>query len=209
MGKARLAVLTLCLAAMAAGCLPGASAFPPRQNAVYVSRDGSLYTAIIETYDPSGAGYDREELKAMAQEEVMRYNGQYGAGADVRPVSIAECAVEEGTASIVYQYASPEDLCRFTEMSQDDANHPESLRVTTNSENLAEGQIEGDWTDARKNEPASLDAVRKREGLPMVVVSGAVTVQTEGRILYYCGAVNLKDEYTAQVEQGTACIVFR
>lgn len=209
MEMARLAVLALCLATAAAGCSPGAGAFPPKQNAVYVSRDGSLYTAIIETYDPSDEGYDREELKAMAQEEVMRYNGQYGADADAWPVSIAECRVAEGTASIVYQYASPEDLCRFTEMSQDGANHPESLIVTTNSQHLTGENVRGDWMDARKNAPASLDAVRKKEGLPMVVVSGAVTLQTEGRILYYSGAVNLKDEYTAQVAQGTACIVFR
>ena len=43
----------------------------------------------------------------------------------------------------------------------------------------------------------------------MVVAEGTVTIQTEGRILYYSGAVELRDEYTAQVTGGTAYIVFR
>ena len=42
-----------------------------------------------------------------------------------------------------------------------------------------------------------------------IIVTGTVTIQTEGRILYYSGAVNLKDEFTAQVTEGTAYIVFR
>ncbi len=49
----------------------------------------------------------------------------------------------------------------------------------------------------------------KKKDLPMVIVTGTVTIQTEGRILYYSGAVNLKDEFTAQVTEGTAYIVFR
>lgn len=211
MGKARLAVLALWLGGMAAaaGCSPKTSAFPPKQNAVYVARDGGLYTAIIETYDPEDTWYDGEELRAMAEEEAAQYNGEYKTEAGSQPVSVAECAVAEGTASIVYRYASPEDLCRFTGISQDAKNHPENLVVTTNSQALAGMEVPGGWTDARREEEASLEKVRKREGLPMVVVSGAVTVQTEGRILYYCGSVDLEDGYTARVTEGTAYIVFR
>ena len=209
MKKAGLAVWALGLGVMAAGCAPKTSTFPPRQNTIYVSRTGGLYTAIIENYDPLDTGYSAQELMDMAVEELSEYNAEYGAGADSEPVSVAECAVSEGTASIVYKYAGPEDLCRFTDISQDAVNHPESLMLTTNSANIAGEDIGGTWTDARKKEAASLETVMKKKDLPMVVVSGNVTVQTEGRILYYCGAVDLKDEYTAQVTEGTAYIVFR
>lgn len=209
MKKAVWAALALSLGVTAAGCSPKTSTFPPKQNSIYVARTGDLYTAIVEAYDPLDTGYNGEELKAMAAEEVSAYNEQYAAGADREPVLVAECTVAEGTASIVYQYADPEALCRFTEISQDTANHPESIAVSTNSAGIGGEDIQGTWTDARKREAASPEAVMKRKDLPMVVVRGNVTVQTEGRILYYCGAVDLKDEYTARVTGGTAYIVFR
>lgn len=208
MKKAGVAAAALAAGLMAAGCSPKTSTFPPNQNAIYVSRDGSLYTAIVEEYDPSDTGYSAEELRAMAEKELAEYNGQYGAGGAEVPVSVAECVVAEGKASIVYKYAGTEDLCRFTQISQDTKNHPESLMVTTNSAGAFK-ENGGTWTDARKRETASLETVMKRKELPMVVADGAVTIQTEGRILYYCGAVELKDEYTAQVAEGTAYIVFR
>lgn len=208
MRKARVAALALGLGVTAAGCSPKTSTFPPNQNAIYVSRDGELYTAIVEEYDPSDTGYSTEELRAMAEAELLEYNGEFAGSGDVLPVSIAGCSVSEGKASIVYKFAGAEDLCRFTDMSQDVKNHPEGLMVTTNSADIA-GEDTGTWTDARKKEAASLETVMKRKDLPMVAVNGAVTVQTEGRILYYCGAVELKDEYTASVTEGTAYIVFR
>ncbi len=208
MRKAKAAVLAMGLGVMAAGCSPKTSTFPPNQNAIYVSRDGEVYTAIVEEYDPSDTGYSGEELRVMAEAELSEYNGEFAGGGDVLPVSIEACTVSEGKASIVYKYAGPEDLCRFTQMSQDMKNHPESLEVTTNSANIA-GEDTGNWTDARKKEVAALETVMKRKDLPMVIVDGAVTVQTEGRILYYCGAVEMKDEYTASVTEGTAYIVFR
>lgn len=211
MKQAGLAALALSLGVMAAGCSPKTSTFPPEQNAIYVAKDGGIYTAILEEYDPSYVGYSAEELKVMAEEELAEYNAEYGAGSASQPVSVAKCTVMGGTASIVYQYTSPEDLCRFTEISQDERNHPESLAVTTSSAGLEGADTGGiqEWTDARKKETVSVGTVMKRKDLPMVVVSGDVTVQTEGRILYYCGAVDLKDEYTAQVREGTAYIVFR
>lgn len=208
MKKAAAWALALGLWVTAAGCSPKTSAFPPNQNAIYVSRDGGLYTAIIEEYDPSDTGYSAQELRAMAEAELSEYNGEFASGADSQPVSVVECTVAQGKASIVYQYAGPEDLCRFTDMSQDAKNHPESLLVTTNSAGI-DGEDGGTWTDARKKEVASLETVMKRKDLPMVVAEGTVTVQTEGRILYYSGAVELRDEYTAQVTGGTAYIVFR
>lgn len=210
MRKAGVTACALTAGILLAGCAkPGASTFPPNQSAIYVSREGALYTSLTESYDPSDTGYDAGELRAMAEEEAAEYNRTYGAAAGQGPVSVAECKVEEGTAQVVYQYTGPEDLCRFTQDSQDEVNHPESLMVTTNSAYLQGEAGGGTWTDARKNTTVSLEAVTKKRDLPMVVVTGGVTVQTEGRILYYSGAVQLEDEYTARVLEGTAQIVFR
>ena len=81
--------------------------------------------------------------------------------------------------------------------------------MSTNSISLTEEDAQRTWTDARKSNTTDLETVMKKKDLPMVIVTGTVTIQTEGRILYYSGAVNLKDEFTAQVTEGTAYIVFR
>ena len=62
---------------------------------------------------------------------------------------------------------------------------------------------------ARKNAAADQNTVLKKKDLPLVAVTGPVTVQTEGQILYYSGQVDLKDEFTARIAEGTAYIVFR
>ncbi|MCI8534280.1 MAG: hypothetical protein HFG68_01690 [Hungatella sp.] len=210
MKKAKAAAFAIVTGLMVSGCISGkTSTFPPQQDAVYVTRDGRLYTALTESYDPSDTGYNAEELKAMASEEAAGYNEVYGVEGSNEPVIIAECMVEEGNATIVYQYTTAEDLCRFTDISQDTANHPESLVMSTNSISLTEEDAQRTWTDARKSNTTDLETVMKKKDLPMVIVTGTVTIQTEGRILYYSGAVNLKDEFTAQVTEGTAYIVFR
>lgn len=210
MERTGMAALVLAAGVMMSACGPrGSSAFPPQQNAVYVSREGELYTALIENYDPSDTGYRAEELQAMASRELADYNSQYGTPETPEPVNLSQCTMEGGKASVVYQYASPEDLCRFTQFSQDMANHPESLVITTNTAGLSGGEAKAGWMDVRKNCAVTSQEVLKKKDLPMAVVSGPVTVQTEGRILFYSGAVDLTDEYTAKVTEGTAWIVFR
>ena len=210
MERTGMAALVLAAGVIMSACGPrGSSTFPPQQNAVYVSREGELYTALMESYDPLDTGYRAEELQAMATRELADYNSQYGTPDTPEPVTLSQCTMEGGKASVVYQYASPEDLCRFTLISQDTANHPDSLVITTNTAGLTGSGPEGGWTDVRKNSAVTSQEVLKKKDLPMAVVSGPVTVQTEGKIIFYSGAVDLTDEYTAKVTEGTAWIVFR
>ena len=210
MKKYSKAALAISMSLLLAGCVQSkTSTFPPAQSAIYVSGEGVLYTSLVRNYDPSDTGYDAEELLAMARSEAEEYNAGQGAGSGQAPVAVTECRVQEGTASVVYQYAGADHLVRFTELTQDDDNHPESLAVSTNTAYLAGGEFPSPWTDARKNAAADQSTVLKKKDLPLVVVTGPVTVQTEGQILYYSGSVSLKDEFTAQVAEGTAYIVFR
>lgn len=210
MRKTRGMIFATAAALALSGCAWGkTSTFPPGQNTIYVSGDCNFYTALLESYDPADTGYSDQELRAMAASEAAEYNGEYGTAGNEEPVAIQECSVSDGTARVVYRYGTAEDLCRFTEMSQDTANHPKRLGVTADFSDVADEDLQGTWTDAGKNEAVSSEKVLKKSGHPMVIVSGTVTVQTEGKILYYKGAVTLKDEYTARVTGGTAYIVFR
>ena len=81
MGKTAVAVLAILTGVMLSGCAWGkGSTFPPEQNVIYVSKDGGLYTAIVEHYDPSDTGYSADELKDMAFKEAADYNKEYGGG---------------------------------------------------------------------------------------------------------------------------------
>ncbi len=208
--KKRMMAAAMMLGILVSGCGSGrAGSFPSGQSTVYVSKEGGIYTALVEQYDPSDTGYSAGELKAMADLEAAAYNSEYRKAEGQEPVAVTECTVADGTATVVHRYATAEDLCRFTQISQDVSNHPRKFQITTNSVYLTGQDGEGGWTDARKGGGTTLGVVRKKHDLPMIVVTGPVTVQTEGRILYYSGAVTLKDEYTAQVAEGEAYIVFR
>jgi len=210
MKKHFIAVAGISIGILLTGCARSrTSTFPPEQSAIYVSREGALYTSLVRDYDPSDTGYNTEELLAMAQSEVTEYNSGQGADSGQVPVAVADCRVEEGTASIVYAYAGADHLLRFTELTQDEDNHPETLEVSTNTLYFAAGAAPVVWTDARKNAAADQNTVLKKKDLPLVAVTGPVTVQTEGQILYYSGQVDLKDEFTARIAEGTAYIVFR
>lgn len=213
MKKVKVAAVIILSGLLLYGCKMGgeSSQFPPNQSTIYVSRDGEIYTALVKEYDTSHGYYNGEELKAMAEQEAAKYNAEYPSGQeDISAVSLAECSLENGTAKVVYRYLTADDLCRFTEESQDQANHVETLKVSTVADGLGEmNEAKGAWVDVKKNSTIDPGEVMKQSKLHLVVATGASSIQTEGKILYYCGNVNLKDEFTAEITEGSACLIFK
>ena len=217
MKKARVAAAVVLAGLMLFGCkASGSSPFPPEQSAIYVNRDKEIYTAIVENYDAGKDYYDGAELKVLAEEEAVAYNaenpvvsggvGENGTGA----VKLTECTMENGIARVIYQYADGKSLSQFTERVQDEKNHAEALSVSTVADGLLAGKVtDGTWYDVKKSAATTLDEVMKQSKMNLVSVEGTVTVQTEGAILYYSGNVTLKDEYTADVADGKAYLIFK
>ena len=195
------------------GCKMGGetSTFPPEQSTIYVSREGEIYTALVKEYDTGNGYYSAEELKAMAEKEVAEYNAEYPAGQEGgTPVALTECSLENGTVKVVYQYLTGEDLCRFTEAAQDKINGVEHFRVSTVADGLGEMNETGTtWVDVKKNSTIDPGEIMKQSKLQLVVVNGGSSIQTEGKILYYSGNINLKDQFTAEVLDGSACLIFK
>lgn len=214
MKKAKLAAVAVMAGLMLYGCKGsgGNSSFPPEQSSIYVNRDGEIYSALVKEYDTSHDYYDAAELKKMAENEVADYNAEHPAGQEggKAAVTLTDCTLENGKARIVYQYAGGTDLSQFTGQFQDAVNHAETLEVSTVAEGLTKGKVtDGTWTDVKKNGAAALDDVMKQSKLHLVSVSGTVSVQTEGKILYYSGNVTLKDEFTAEIAEGSAYLIFK
>ncbi len=219
------AVIVAAAVVFLTGCGAGGDSFPADRSAIYIAKDGGLYTVLCGAYDAAKDYYSEEELTARVEEEVAAYNAEHLADAwqtEAKPagrtdarqmeeaVSVERVRLGGGTASIVLRYSDAENLIRFTEASQDTDNHAEKLSVTMVGEGLPDvpGEDEA-WTDAKRNDPVTPEQIRRRTDLHLVAVTGPVTVQAEKRILYYSGAVSLLDKYTAQVADGDAYIVFK
>lgn len=213
MKKVKVAAVIILSGLLLYGCKMGgeSSHFPPDQSTIYVSRDGEIYTALVKEYDAGRGYYSAEELKSMAEQEAAEYNAEYPSGQEGTPaVSLTECSLENGTAKVIYRYLTAGDLCRFTEVSQDQANHVEDFKVSTVADGLGKmNETGGTWVDVKKNSTIDPGEIMKKSKLNLVVITGGTCVQTEGKILYYSGNVNLKDEFTAEVTEGSACLIFR
>ena len=111
---------------------------------------------------------------------------------------------------MVYRYLTGDDLCRFTEAAGDQINQVEDFKVSTVADGLGKmNETGGTWVEVKNNSTIDPGEIMKKSKLNLVVITGGASVQTEGKILYYSGNVNLKDEFTAQVTEGSACLIFK
>ena len=177
------------------GCGSGSgSAFPPSQSLIYVDDEGTLYTSLVEAYDPADTSYDVQELSQMAKQEAE---------------TLSDSTIEDGMARVIYQYSDGEALVQFTKETQDEANQVDSITAMTVMEGLAaRTDQDGVWTDARKGQEVDREKIMRQNKLHMVAIDGEATIQTEGAIRYYSGEVNLTDTNVAEVK-GQAYLIYR
>lgn len=207
MKKVRIAIAAMMAATLLFGCgsKSGAtSTFAPAQSSIFVKRDGAVSSALVEMDDKSY--YDQTELTTFIEEWVTAYNAEQGGSG----VTLESCTLKDGKATAVFNYASGADLCSFTQASDDVANQTSILEVTTVSEGLVQGKVsDGTWKAAKDRVDVSLDTVIKQGDLKLVTVDGAVTLQTEGKIQYYSGAITMVDDFTVTTTGGKSYIVFK
>lgn len=206
MKKARTALVTALTVFLLSGCgnYGGASKFSPEQSSVFVTREGGLSSAMVETCDKDY--YDGQELQAFIEEAVAVYNAANQDGA----VVLESCTMEEGKAVAVFDYADGTALLNFLKEHGDSSLQLTNLEVMTVSDGLVAGKVsDGTWIQAKDGSGVSLDTVTKKGNLTLVAVEGTGVIQTEGKIQYYSGNVTLQDGFTAAVSEGKAYIVFK
>ncbi|MFR4439531.1 MAG: hypothetical protein ACLT46_06735 [Hungatella sp.] len=206
MKKARTALVTALTVFLLSGCgnYGGASKFSLEQSSVFVTREGGLSSAMVETCDKDY--YDGQELQAFIEEAVAVYNAANQDGA----VALESCTMEEGKAVAVFDYADGTALLNFLKEHGDSSLQLTNLEVMTVSDGLVAGKVsDGTWIQAKDGSGVSLDTVTKKGNLNLVAVEGTGVIQTEGKIQYYSGNVTLQDGFTAAVSEGKAYIVFK
>ncbi len=208
--KKKKVILAIFLAAgMLTGCLgrSGGSALNGESSRIYVTGEGVLQTATVETYAEQDY-YRADELKAYLEEAVSKYNEVHGQEA----VMLDSCTMEKGNATMVFRYGSGNDLVSFASEYEDKANQVDSIAVTTLSEVLEQSESEGvvfvKASDGKQAEKKTLSG--KGECIAVVLeTKQPVTVQTQGKILFVSNNVVIKDHYTVQTAQGKNYIIFK
>lgn len=208
--KKRKAVLAALLAAgMLTGCLGngGSSTLNSESSRIYVTEEGTLQTATVESYAQQDY-YNGDELKTFLEEAVSQYNGANGQN----QVTLDSCTLDNGTARMMFHYASPEALIGFTTQYEDKANLVESISVNKLSEVYGQSESEGvAFIKASDGKEADRKALSKRGDNRAVVMTSAnpVTIQTQGKILFVSNNVVIKDSHTVQTTKGKSYIIFK
>ncbi len=208
--KKRKAVLAAVIAAgMLTGCLgrSGSNALNAESSRIFVTGDGVLQTATVETYAEKDY-YNAEELKAYLEEAALAYNKAHGEGA----VTLDSCSMEKGTARMIFNYKSGDDLSGFAYEYEDKDNQVDSISVHAFSEILGQSETEGiSFLKASDGKPAEKKELSHREQSHAVVVESKhpVTIQTEGKLLFVSDNVVIKDQNTVQTAEGKSYIIFK
>ncbi|MEY8352835.1 hypothetical protein AALB39_05675 [Lachnospiraceae bacterium 54-53] len=207
MKKKKAVFAALITAGMLTGCLGrgGSSTLNEESSRIFVTEEGTLQTATVETYADQDY-YNSEELKAYLEAAVSAYNGVHGQGA----VTLDSCSLEKGTARMIFRYGSGEDLAGFTAEYEDRSNQVDSITVTSFSEVLAQSESEGTvFLKAPDGKQADGKELSKRGESRAVVVEtqNPVTIQTQGKLLFVSDNVVIKDRHTAQLPQGKSYII--
>lgn len=207
--KKRKAVLTALLAAgMLTGCLGngGSSTLNSESSRIYVTEEGTFQTATVESYVQQEY-YNGDELKTFLEEAVSQYNGANGQN----QVTLDSCTLDNGTAKMMFHYASPDALIGFTTQYEDKENQVESIAVDKLSEVYGQSESEGVTFIKADGKKADQKAVSKRGESQAVVVTSAnpVTIQTQGKILFVSDNVVIKDSHTVQTTKGKSYIIFK
>lgn len=209
--KKRKAVLAALLAAgLLTGCLGnggGSSTLNSESSRIYVTEEGTLQTATVESYAQKDY-YNGDELKTFLEEAVSQYNGANGQN----QVALDSCTLDNGTARMMFHYASPDALIGFTTQYEDKANLVESISVNKLSDVYDQSESEGvAFIKASNGKETDRKTLSKRGDNRAVVMTSAnpVTIQTQGKILFVSNNVVIKDSHTVQTTKGKSYIIFK
>lgn len=213
-------ILLLALASvLLMGCKTGdkTSEIGTDSSRIYVSSDRVISNSVVYTSEATGVSYSQEELNTFAEAAVIAYNEAKGAGSSARntegaaalPVSLKSCTLEGQTGKLVFEYAGGDDLAAFSQATKDDSHTVTRLEADTVANAAAAGRLTGAEFKKPDGSAAKLEDVIKQGEWSIVVVDGAATLQSQGAIAYISDGVQITDDFTAQLPEGTHSIIFK
>lgn len=208
MKKVKAVLAVLLAVGLVAGCAGrgGTSTFEPKSSGIFVTGAGTFTTATVEKYENQDY-YSEEEWKTFLEENVAAYNAEHGDGA----VSLQSCSMKDGTASMIFDYASGSDLVQFTAQYEDTANQVDAIDMVTVDQAMKDAGDNGIlFIKTADGKTASTDEIAKKTDYHVVVVEGKpVKLQTEGKIMYTSDGVNMNSSFIVETAEGKNYIIFK
>ncbi len=216
MKYSKLAILAA-TAAILTGCADNAPAFAPAASSLYITGEGKITSATVETYEESY--YTAEELKAYVEDALAEFNAPYattaGSGKEAESAAVInECTLAGGTAKLLIDFRTPEIYMDYMEQYPDEESSIQvtSLDVTTVADGVVKGYLVGTTYTATAdgNKTATADDVMKQTKLYVAAVEGAALVQPDGTIQYISEGVTMAGDNQAQTPEGQmSYIIFK
>ena len=193
-GQTAAAILLLSLALNGCGGGNGTTAFAPTESSLYVTKEGTVTSADVETYENDY--YSADELKAYAEEML----GVFESGKD-------------GTAKLLITFPDAEEYLRFAEEYPDTESgiRIESLDVVSVPDGVEKGYIVGStfYKAGDENTEVSAVDITKQKKLYVVCVKGSAKIQTDGQVRYVSEGVTLNGSMAETPEGETSYIIFK
>lgn len=196
---------------------PETVSFAPSEDTLYVTREGVITSAVIETYE--NEYYTEEELKASVEEALADFNRPAGScTADEAPSREAaifnSCSLADGTASLYIDFKNPAAYLEFMEAYPDEESSVQvkALDVTTVSDGITKGYLTGETFKTTSSSQKEVDAseVMKQSKLYVAAIEGPALIQTEGPIQYVSADVTVLGSTLIQTpETGMVYVVFK
>lgn len=220
--QATIAVLGIFAGLWISGCGKDAvREWKANENSIYVNRQQNVQSALVYTSDTENDLYNTEELSAFVQtvidEELtsLAGNGEIAVLTEELqqkpPVTLVSCKLEGRTGTLVFDYAAPEYYGRFAELTGDNTNTIRNLRVMSTADEKAAAVLPDADLKKANGKPVKASDILKDKDAVIVVLEGAGTICTEGKIRYTWSEsdVTLRDDFTAVTGEGRHCIVFK
>lgn len=199
--------------AMLTGCTGGGTtAFTPTESSLYITSEGTVTSATVETYEESY--YSADDLKAYVEEVLTSFNGQTGTDSETPSASIRECTMSDGTAKLLIDFKDADSYLNFMEEYPDEESRIQvtDMDITTVTDGVAKGYLVGKnftKTSADGKTVAS-DEVMKQSKLYVAAIEGAALLQTDGAIQYISEGVSVVGANMIQTpEDEVSYVVFK
>lgn len=201
------------IAAMITGCSGGAApAFAPTESSLYITSEGTVTSATVETYEESY--YSADELKAYVEEVLAEFNGAAGTDSADKLATVKECTMADGTAKLLIDFKSADSYLDFMEQYPDEESKVQvtNLDITTVTDGVTKGYIVGETFTKTSGDGKTVgaDEVMKQTKLYVAAVEGAALIQTDGTIQYISEGVTVVGTNMIQTpEDEVSYVVFK
>ena len=203
-GQTAAAILLLSLALNGCSGGTGKTAFAPTESSLYVTKEGTVTSADVESYENDY--YSADELKAYAEEMLTAFESGNQSGDSDKKAEITECTVKDGTAKLLITFPDAKEY-----PDTESGIQVESLDVVSVADGVEKGYIVGYtfYKAGDGNTEVSAVDITKQKKLYVACVKGSAKIQTDGAVQYVSEGVTLNGDVAETPAGETSYIIFK